>query len=146
VQEATHTVSDQEELARLRSALAATGDVVYQWDLITDSVTWSGDASNSLGVTAAGVPSTGSELGALVIPKDVAARSNYLTRLTQAKSSLSANTASTSPNRANAGCMTGQVPNSVPAENPSVSWASLGLWTPIFPVRAAGDISQPSTN
>ena len=81
MQEATHTVSDREELARLRSALAATGDVVYQWDLITDSVTWSGDASNSLGVTAAGVPSTGSELGTLVIPEDVAARSNYLTRL-----------------------------------------------------------------
>ena len=81
MQEATHTVSDREKLARLRSALAAMGDVVYQWDLITDSVTWSGDASNSLGVTAAGVPSTGSELGALVIPKDVAARSNYLTRL-----------------------------------------------------------------
>ena len=146
MQEATHTVSDREKLARLRSALAATGDVVYQWDLITDSVTWSGDASNSLGVTAAGVPSTGSELGALVIPEDVAVRSNYLTRLHSGEKQFECEYRLNLPQQANAGCMTGQAPNSVPTENPSVSWASLGLWTPIFPVRAAGDTSQTSTN
>src|SRR5690606_39196375 len=36
------------ELARLRAALAAAGDLVYDWDLITDRIEWLDGSPRSL--------------------------------------------------------------------------------------------------
>lgn len=81
VQEAVHVVSVGEELARLRAALSAAGDVAYEWDLAADSIEWSGDVAKALGITDGRVPVSGAEFDTLVAQEDFAARSNFLTRL-----------------------------------------------------------------
>ena len=48
--DATHIISTAEELARLRAALSAAGDVAYDWDLTKDTIHWSGDICRALGI------------------------------------------------------------------------------------------------
>ena len=81
VQEAVHVVSVGEELARLRAALSAAGDVAYEWDLAADSIKWSGEVAKALGITDGRVPVSGAEFDTLVAQEDHAARLNFLTRL-----------------------------------------------------------------
>ena len=47
------------ELARLRAALEAAGDVVYDWDLTADEIFWLDGAPRALGKSA----ETGAETG-----------------------------------------------------------------------------------
>ncbi len=63
----------QEELARLRAAIAATGDVVYDWDLVNDAVLWSGRAAELLG-RAGTLVGDGDAFNALLHPEDLARR------------------------------------------------------------------------
>ena len=51
-QEAVYAISVGEELARLRAALSAAGDVAYEWDLTADSIKWSGDVAKACGNVA----------------------------------------------------------------------------------------------
>ena len=79
--EAVHDVSNGEELARLRAALSAAGDVAYEWDLALDSITWSGDVEKAFGIANGQLPVSGPQFNALVAQEDLAARTNFVTRL-----------------------------------------------------------------
>ncbi len=64
----------RDDHARLRAAvaaaqaIAAAGDITYDWDLITDTVTWSGRVKALFADAAA--PATGAEFRAAVLPED----------------------------------------------------------------------------
>ena len=45
--------SEKAELALLRTAVAAAGDVVYEWDLRSDRITWSGRVAEIFGLKGA---------------------------------------------------------------------------------------------
>ena len=79
--DATHIISTAEELARLRAALSAAGDVAYDWDLTTDTIHWSGDVCKALGLAHGEQPISGGAFTALVAQEDLAAHSNFVTRL-----------------------------------------------------------------
>ncbi len=79
--DATHIISTAEELARLRAALSAAGDVAYDWDLASDAIHWSGDICQALGVPHGQQPITGAGFTALVAQEDLAAHSNFVVRL-----------------------------------------------------------------
>tara|TARA_R110002110_G_scaffold36666_3_gene122063 strand:+ start:3734 stop:5512 length:1779 start_codon:yes stop_codon:yes gene_type:complete len=81
VHDATHIISTAEELARLRAALSAAGDVAYDWDLASDAIHWSGDICQALGVPHGQQPITGAGFTALVAQEDLAAHSNFVVRL-----------------------------------------------------------------
>ncbi len=51
--------SEKAELALLRTAVAAAGDVVYEWDLSSDRITWSGRVSEIFGLKGAADVATG---------------------------------------------------------------------------------------
>jgi PAS domain-containing protein len=82
VHDATHIISTAEELARLRAALSAAGDVAYDWDLATDTIHWSGDICRALGIPQGyGTLPPAPHFAALVTQEDLAAHANFLTRL-----------------------------------------------------------------
>ena len=74
----------RDDHARLRAAvaaaqaIAAAGDIAYDWDLVTDTVQWSGRVKSLFGETPP--PHTGSEFRALVLADD---QSNRAKRLQQ---------------------------------------------------------------
>ena len=43
------TVTDEAKL--IQSALACSGDVVYSWDLIKDSISWVGNTADMFGIS-----------------------------------------------------------------------------------------------
>ena len=53
-------------LDRLQSAISASGDVIYEWDLATDRIDFTGDTSSLFGALDAVVPETGEQLQARV--------------------------------------------------------------------------------
>lgn len=81
MQEAVLDSSDREELARLRAALSAAGDVAYDWDLTGGSIEWSGDVLKAFALPQGELPNSGSEFESIVAQEDLAARANFLTRL-----------------------------------------------------------------
>lgn len=81
MQKAVHDISDAEELARLRAALSAAGDVAYEWDLAADTIKWSGDVHKAFGTTGEKAPACAADFACIVVQEDAAARSNFLTRL-----------------------------------------------------------------
>lgn len=65
----------QGELARLRAALAAAGDIVYEWNLADDSIVWHGDLTNLFPTSANdGTPIDGETLSLRVHPDDLVRR------------------------------------------------------------------------
>ncbi len=70
------TGKNNSDFDRLTAALAASGDVVYAWDLADDSIVWHG----SLGRLFAGdtPPATGADLAARIYPEDQPQRSRRL--------------------------------------------------------------------
>ncbi len=62
------------DLARLRSALEASGDVVYDWDLATDRMTWLGPVAELFGATRDTLPQSGEDFSNLINPEDLASR------------------------------------------------------------------------
>jgi diguanylate cyclase (GGDEF)-like protein len=65
-------------LAHLEAALRASGDVVYEWDLATDRVTFFGDVSALFAGAAGPLPVTGEALQARINPEDVPRRRRAL--------------------------------------------------------------------
>ncbi|MBI3709422.1 MAG: GGDEF and EAL domain-containing protein [Proteobacteria bacterium] len=63
-----------DELVRLKSAIAASGDVVYDWDLVTNKITWSGPAGRLFG-TAWSDPPTGDAFLRRIVEDDLPKRS-----------------------------------------------------------------------
>jgi diguanylate cyclase (GGDEF)-like protein len=65
-------------LARLETAIHASGDVVYEWDLATDRIVFSGDITSLFDAEGAAVPATGEEMQAKINPEDVPRRRRAL--------------------------------------------------------------------
>lgn len=73
-----HDDDHSAELARLRAAIQAAGDVVYEWNLADDRLAWLGDAGRVFAPPRKGPPSTGDELATCVHPDDVRRRQKAL--------------------------------------------------------------------
>jgi diguanylate cyclase (GGDEF)-like protein len=65
-------------LDRLQSAIRASGDVIYEWDLATDRIDFTGDTSSLFGALDAAVPVTGEQLQARINPEDLPRRRRAL--------------------------------------------------------------------
>ena len=65
-QEVVYASSAGEELARLRAALSAAGDVAFEWDLTADSIKWSGDVEKAFGITDGQIPETAAAFESVV--------------------------------------------------------------------------------
>ncbi|MEX2453147.1 MAG: bifunctional diguanylate cyclase/phosphodiesterase [Rhodospirillaceae bacterium] len=87
MQEATTRMPPRQELDRLRAALAAAGDVAYEWDLLSDRMIWLDGADAALGMNAGREAATGEAFRAFVAPEYVAARNRALS-LVEAGSAL----------------------------------------------------------
>ena len=66
------------ELARLRAAIEAAGDIVYDWDLASDSVTWTGRASELFDPAAKDWPKSADAFSARISPEDLPKRMRAL--------------------------------------------------------------------
>jgi len=71
------------ELDRLRAAMAASGDVAYDWDLSADSLEWLGDASCVFGIPDHLLMKTGSRFNDRVHPDDLPRRLEAITELSR---------------------------------------------------------------
>ena len=69
------SIADAEsaELDRLRTALRASGDVIYEWDIATDAICWSDNVHQSLGLADSADISTHAKLVKLINSEDRAA-------------------------------------------------------------------------
>ena len=67
-----------DELARLRAAIAAAGDVVYEWNLADDGMAWLGDPGHIFAPPHKGPPTTGDALATCVHPDDIRRRQKAL--------------------------------------------------------------------
>ncbi|WP_420345443.1 putative bifunctional diguanylate cyclase/phosphodiesterase [Pelagibius sp.] len=66
------------ELGRLRAAIRASGDVVYDWDLATDRIVFGGDVEALFESNDLPVPRSGEELQLRVSPEDIPRRRRLL--------------------------------------------------------------------
>lgn len=66
------------ELERLRAAVEASGDVVYDWDLATDRIDWFGQTSEVFGESASATPQNGDRYNGRINPEDLPARMHAL--------------------------------------------------------------------
>lgn len=66
------------ELARLRAAIEAAGDIVYDWDLASDSVTWTGRAGELFDPAAKDWPKSADAFSARISPEDLPKRMRAL--------------------------------------------------------------------
>lgn len=71
------------ELAVIRAALAAAGDVAYEWDLLTDRVVWVDGAGKPFGLESLNVIATGDQFNERIHPQDLSQRLEALSRLYQ---------------------------------------------------------------
>lgn len=65
-------------LTRLETALRASGDVVYEWDLATDQIVFTGDVTTLFAAGGTDAPKTGEALQARINPEDVPRRRRAL--------------------------------------------------------------------
>jgi len=70
--------TDPADLERLRSALEASGDLVYDWDLATDCLSWVGRTASLFGPQADAVPGSGDVLNGRINPEDLPGRMQAL--------------------------------------------------------------------
>ncbi|MDJ0951037.1 MAG: GGDEF and EAL domain-containing protein [Alphaproteobacteria bacterium] len=61
---------ERQELDRLRGAIAASGDIIYDWDLETDEISWWGQVIDIFGMAGAAAVPTGSKFEEFVHPDD----------------------------------------------------------------------------
>ncbi len=69
------------ELARILSAIEASGDIVYEWDLATDRLQWTGPVSRLFGEGPQAYPRSGDEIHGRINPEDLPRRMNALSML-----------------------------------------------------------------
>ncbi len=65
-------------LARLETAIRASGDVVYEWDLATDEIVFRGDITSLFDAEGKTMPRSGEEMQARINPEDVPRRRRAL--------------------------------------------------------------------
>jgi len=70
--------ADPADLERLRAALEASGDLIYDWDLATDSLTWVGRTSAIFGPQPGATPGSGDVFNGRVNPQDLPGRMQAL--------------------------------------------------------------------
>jgi len=63
-----------------RAVLASLGDLVYEWDIVTDRLVWSGDLEKSLGAVAGADLSSGLAFGERLAPESVLSRYDAIFR------------------------------------------------------------------
>ncbi|WP_120497839.1 bifunctional diguanylate cyclase/phosphodiesterase [Kiloniella sp. EL199] len=66
-------------LDQMTTALESSGDVVYEWDLATDSLMWLGRAASLFGLEDNFIPATGETYHNRINPEDLPARMRNLT-------------------------------------------------------------------
>lgn len=71
------TIAAQRDLERVQAAVAASGDIAYEWEMATDRLTWSGNAG-VLKRFAGGSVSTGAEFVRRILPEDMLNRRRLL--------------------------------------------------------------------
>lgn len=71
-------MTQREEPQRLQAALTAAGDVAYDWDLVTDAITWHGSIASMLGLRDAGAVASGRALAGRLNPDDLLLRQQRL--------------------------------------------------------------------
>ncbi len=71
--DSTEPFEAQDQLAWLRRAIEAAGDIVYEWDLASDRITWIGRFTEIFGGEAL-LPRTGEAFNARLNPEDLPAR------------------------------------------------------------------------
>ena len=69
------------DLERLRDALAASGDLAYEWDTGSDRISWFQDASEQNGHAYVTDVSVGEEFNGLVYPDDLPGRLEAISHL-----------------------------------------------------------------
>jgi diguanylate cyclase (GGDEF)-like protein len=74
-------MSEASELQRLRDALAAAGDVAYEWDAATDRLTWLDGTRDVFGLVPPVQLASGRAFNALILPEDLAHRGAALSEL-----------------------------------------------------------------
>ena len=67
------TGAERAELDRLRTALEASGDVVYEWDLAADAIYWSANAKQAFGLPASANISSRAQFLARISSEDLPA-------------------------------------------------------------------------
>ncbi|WP_282607417.1 bifunctional diguanylate cyclase/phosphodiesterase [Pelagibius sp. Alg239-R121] len=68
-----------DEIGRLRSAIDASGDVLYDWDLAADTIRWTGRAADVFGASSDSLPISGDDWSAKLSPEDLPPRMRALT-------------------------------------------------------------------
>ena len=66
------------ELSRLKSAIIASGDVIYDWDLASDTINWSGGVESLFSVKPNAIPSTAEAFHSRISPEDLPTRMRAL--------------------------------------------------------------------
>ena len=67
------------ELARVNAAVRASGDVIYEWDLADDQLSWIGHAASLFGHDGGDAhPQTGEKLQQLIHPEDLLRRTQAI--------------------------------------------------------------------
>jgi len=68
------------ELVRLRAALAASGEIAYQWDLVTDRIAFLGEGAEAFGRPDESGEWTGKAFAGRINPEDLVTRLDLLSR------------------------------------------------------------------
>lgn len=68
-----------DEIGRLRAAIDASGDILYDWDLAADTICWTGRASDIFGTASGSLPVTGDSWSGKLSPEDLPQRARALT-------------------------------------------------------------------
>ncbi len=66
------------ELERLRAAVEASGDIIYDWDLATDKINWIGRTAEVFGAEPAAMPQSGDRYSGRINPEDLPVRMHAL--------------------------------------------------------------------
>ena len=66
------------ELERLRAAIEASGDIVYDWNLATVKIEWVGGVAGVFGVEPVAVPRSGDRFSGRINPEDLPSRMHAL--------------------------------------------------------------------
>lgn len=70
--------TEERELQSVRAAMEAAGDVAFDWDLESDSITWFGPMAHLSGLLGGVKVSTGNEFLRRIVPQDLKARRHDL--------------------------------------------------------------------
>lgn len=71
------SLSDDPSVSRVAAALAAAGDIAYDWDLLSDAIVWRGQLHEAIGVADAAL-ATGRALVGRINPEDLPERQHRL--------------------------------------------------------------------